>query len=148
METGAFEEAVNRLKACEGIRITGLHGHSSTKTKSLNIFGSIAKKAAELMKKYELPLEYVDIGGGFFGDKPGAPEYTEYGSVIAKAFPDRKNLALIVEPGASLVSSPIGYLSSVVNVRDAMDKRFVTRMEVMFISTRNFIISLFRKNFW
>lgn len=126
VESGAFGEAVTRLKCCKGVQITGLHGHSSTRTKSLGIFGAIAGKAAELMEKYNLQPEYVDIGGGFFGDKPGAPDYQEYGDVIAKAFRDRAQLKLIVEPGASLVSSPIGYLTRVVNVRDAGEMRFAT----------------------
>lgn len=126
IENGDIGKAIQDLRQMEGIRIAGLHGHSSTKTKSLRVFKAISRRAALLREEYDLDIEYVDIGGGFFGDKPGAPEYREYAEAIAEFFPARKGLRLIVEPGASLVSSPIGYLSTVVNTRDGQRHRFVT----------------------
>ncbi len=125
VENGDFGRAVHELKAL-GINISGLHGHNSTKTKSLTVFSIIARMASRLIEKYDLNPEYVDVGGGFYGDKPGTPTYKEYIDAIAKELRVYKNLTLIVEPGASLTSSPISYLTTVKNIRDCNDTRFVT----------------------
>lgn len=126
VENGDFGLAVKRLQKLSSIRIAGLHGHNSTKSKSLKIFMTISEKAVELIRNYNLDLEYIDIGGGFFGDKPGTPTYLEYVNVIAAPFKSYSDIKLIIEPGASIVSSPISYLCEVQNIRDVADKRFVT----------------------
>ncbi len=126
VENGELKRAIERIDRIRDVKITGLHGHSSTRTKSLNIFGAIARRAAMIKDQYGLKLGYLDIGGGFFGDKPGAPSFEEYGETISRAFGDHAGIKLIVEPGASLVSSPISYLSSVYNTREVVGKSFVT----------------------
>ena len=126
VENGEFGRAVKRIKILDNINIVGLHGHNSTKSKSLNIFRHIVKKAAYLIKRYELDIDYLDVGGGFFGDKPGAPSFEEYAMAMKESFIEDYEVTLIVEPGASLVSSPISYLSKVVNVKQVNEKNFIT----------------------
>lgn len=126
VENGCFGKAVERIKNLSGIDIVGLHGHNSTKSKSLNIFRAIVGKALWLIRKYDLNIEYVDVGGGFFGDKHGAPSFYEYAKAMQDSFDGDPNITLIIEPGASIISSPISYLCKVENVKQVNDKIFVT----------------------
>ncbi len=126
VENGELKSAIERIKSIGSIKINGLHGHNSTKTKSLSIFRAISGMARNIIDEYGLDIEYFDVGGGFFGDKIGAPSFREYVDIISDAFGKHEGIALIAEPGASLVSSPISYLCSIVSTKKAMDKRFVT----------------------
>lgn len=54
-------------------------------------------------------IEYLDMGGCLFGDKPGAPTFDEYASTIVNVFKHYQipsKTLLIMEPGAALVASP------------------------------------------
>lgn len=126
VENGEFGRAIKRIKSMDNINVVGLHGHNSTKSKSLNVFRYIVKKAAYLINRYELDIDYLDVGGGFYGDKPGAPSFEEYAIAMKESFIEDHEVTLIVEPGASLVSSPISYLSKVVNVKQVNEKNFIT----------------------
>ena len=42
--------------------------HVSTKTRSLNIYKTLAMMANKIIKEYDIQVDYIDIGGGFFGD--------------------------------------------------------------------------------
>ncbi|MEH7344379.1 pyridoxal-dependent decarboxylase [Bacillus sp. JJ1532] len=132
LENGSFEKA---LKICNklNILVCGLHMHQSTKTRSLNVFRALAKKAAECIKNFGLNncLEYIDIGGGFFGgrDIGNNPSFEDYAKTISEELnhaADMKNIQLIIEPGASLISTPISYMTKVVDVRDVRGSRIIT----------------------
>lgn len=129
IENGDFEKALLRLKLIKNIKIVGLHFHNSTKTKSLSIFRSLAKKAAELKSFFDYDLDFIDIGGGFFGDKPNAPSYYDYAQVITeelkRSFND-KNTSLIIEPGVALAASCFDYLTEVIDIRERRDNKIVT----------------------
>lgn len=129
MENGSFEKAIKELKNISYIKIVGLHGHHSTRTKSLNIFKVISKKLCDAGRLLDNNIEYVDIGGCIFGDKPGAPTFDEYAEVITDILEkeyDKKKVALILEPGAALIASPFKYLCKVIDKKDVFDSRIVT----------------------
>lgn len=129
LENGDLEYAINRLNTMPNIKIVGIHLHNSTKTRSLNIYKALAKKACEISKLFNYELNYIDIGGGFFGGLETKPSYYEYMKVISdelcKVFDGRKT-TLIVEPGAAIIASPISFLCEVVDVKDTYAKRIVT----------------------
>ncbi len=129
VENGDLERALKRLKSMENVKVVGLHFHNSTKTKSLNIFKALAVKAVELKKEFNYELDFIDIGGGFFGDKPNAPTYSEYAKTITdelrKAY-NPQHTALILEPGSSLAASCFNYLVEVIDVRERTGKLIVT----------------------
>lgn len=126
VENGEFERAIERLSKLNGVSVIGLHGHSSTRSKSIRVFQSISRKASELVTRYGIALEYFDVGGGFYGDKPGEASYREYAKAISDSFGEHEGIRLIVEPGAGIVASPISYLCEVKNTRDVCGNRFVT----------------------
>jgi diaminopimelate decarboxylase len=110
------------------VRVAGLHLHSSSKSRSVGIFRSIARTACRLQQEFDLSLSYVDLGGGYCGGMEGRPEYPDYFPAVAeelsKCFtPDRTKL--IVEPGISLISKCTAFVTSVFDTRDIKGTRYV-----------------------
>lgn len=126
-ENGELTEAFSKLSRAN-IRIAGLHLHCSSKTRSVNIYQAIAKICCEIQKKWAFALDYIDIGGGFFGGVLGKPDFEQYirdVSDILKEYFEEQETKLIVEPGISLIGAPVDYVTSVVDVKDTTYNRFV-----------------------
>lgn len=127
-ETGELEKALSRIKKM-GLNVSGLHMHSTSKTRSLKIYKTLAAKAAEIISSYELKPTYIDIGGGFFGGMPGKPGFSDYIEVIRKEldkFVDRETVMLVVEPGTAVIGAFIDFITTVVDVKDNAKSRIVT----------------------
>jgi len=84
--------------------------------------------ACRLKKEYELQLEYVDIGGGYFGGLSNKPQYADYLKAVSEILKqefDPQHTTLIVEPGTSLICPPIEYVTSVTDVKNTNRNHFV-----------------------
>ena len=134
LENGDFEYALKKMKAA-GIPVKGLHMHSSSSSRSLKIFKSIANVAVKILNDYNLnEIEYIDIGGGFFGGNyfPNKPTVNEYAETICREIVDGigvdkcKQLTLMLEPGAAILATSMDYLVSVLNIRDIRGERVIT----------------------
>ena len=81
------------------------------------------------------PLEYINIGGGFFGEIPEElqkqfkvyiPTFEEYskavGQVFANTYGDNGPL-LIIEPGISIVGNTMDFFAEVIEVKEMHDKK-------------------------
>ena len=127
IENGDFDRAIEKLKSIAGVDIVGIHAHHSTRTKSLGIFKAITTKACECAAKCT-NLEYIDLGGCLFGDKPGAPTFEEYAKTIVsvlREFNISSDVKLILEPGAALIASPVSYVCKVIGSKDVKGTRIV-----------------------
>ena len=127
-ETGKFAAALQTLQDIPNVSITGLHLHSSSKSRSVNIFRTIAKMACKLQQEFQLSLSYVDLGGGYCGGMEGRPEYPDYFPVVAEELSKRftpDETKLIVEPGISLISKCTTFVTSIYDVRDIKGTRYV-----------------------
>ena len=127
-ETGKFAAALQTLQEIPNVSVIGLHLHSSSKSRSVNIFRSIAKMACKLQQEFHLSLSYVDLGGGYCGGMEGRPEYPDYFPAVAeelsKCFTPNET-KLIVEPGISLISKCTTFVTSIYDVRDIKGTRYV-----------------------
>lgn len=127
LENGEFQKAIDLLERLENIKLAGIHLHSGSKTRSLNVYRAISRMACKIKETFGLELDYVDIGGGFYGGLKDKPQFNDYLEVISeelgKAF-DRESTTLILEPGTSLVSSPFSYVTRVTDVKDTTVSRF------------------------
>lgn len=146
-ENGDLEKAVKEIVALPNARIVGIHLHNSIPTRSLDAYCAIAKKACEIARTLNLDLEYVDMGGGYFGGLPNKPNYMNYLAIIADTLSeqfDKQKTKLIVEPGQSILATAISYHTSVVDVKDTIYNRFVitdggrTQIDPMFRKTSHF----------
>lgn len=127
-ENGEFIKAMEMLRDIPRVKVVGMHLHNSSKTRSLNIYRAISQMATELKKYFEKDLEYIDIGGGFFGDGKSETyeKYAQEISNILKKEYDNKKIRLIIEPGASLIATPISFISTVVDTKEIKGHRVVT----------------------
>lgn len=127
-ETGKFAEAVNVVSGLANVEISGIHLHSSSKSRSVAIFSAIARMACKLKEEFGLKLEYIDLGGGYCGGLEGRPEYPDYfkaiGPILREAF-DPSETKLIVEPGVSLISKCTTFVTEVFDTRDIKGTRYI-----------------------
>ena len=89
-ENGEFAKALSYVRALPHVRVTGLHLHSSSKSRSVQIFRSIAQMACRLKREF-----------------------------------DQEQTQLVVEPGISLISKGSFFVTSVIDVRDIRDTRYL-----------------------
>ncbi len=127
-ENGEFAEALAELDSMQ-VPLSGIHLHVGSRTRSVAIYEGIARMACRIIKEHALELKYVDIGGGYFGGMDDRPKYPDYmkavAAILSDAF-DPHDTTLIVEPGTSIITPPIDYMTSVVDVKDTYVKRIVT----------------------
>lgn len=127
-ENGVLETAIHRLSSLSNVWVSGLHLHSSTQSRSVQVFGALAKMAAKIAKEYELSLDYVDMGGGYFGGRDDMPDYRDYFREICRelsAHFDPRKTILIAEPGVSLISRASTFETTVIDVKDIRGRKFV-----------------------
>ena len=120
-ENWRLAEVIRRLRKLPWVEIAGLHLHSSTRSRSVTAYAAVAAFAVRLAGKYQLTdLSYIDMGGGYYGGVPGKPDFRDYVPAIAgelkKRF-DPARVALILEPGVSMVSSSFSFVTSVRDVK-------------------------------
>lgn len=127
VETGDLHRVIGFCQDSLGVPVIGLHMHVSTKIKSAEVYRKLADIAGRIAKQEQLQLKYVDIGGGFFGGGDHGKAYREYVFAIRKGLMAHgiENIALIVEPGASVVATAVDYLTKVVSRKDTSHGRFV-----------------------
>ncbi|MBO5093092.1 MAG: pyridoxal-dependent decarboxylase [Lachnospiraceae bacterium] len=127
-EKGAFARALTRLDQM-GVPLSGIHLHVGSKTRSVAIYRGLAQMACRLKKEYDLELAYVDLGGGYFGGMDNKPKFPDYMKAIREelstAFSPEK-VTLIVEPGTSLITPPVEYVTEVADCKETYANNIVT----------------------
>ncbi len=126
-ENGELLKAIQRIQE-KGVQVAGLHLHTSSKTRGIDIYKAIAQVACEIVQKYKLSFSYLDIGGGYFGGLDTRPKIKDYLAavtpILSQCF-DSRETALIIEPGMSLIGPNVRYVTSVIDTKDTTYGRFV-----------------------
>ena len=128
-KNGALSNVIGAFSRTYGHRQIGLHLHVNSITRSVNVYRSIAKYAADIIERYQLQPSYIDIGGGFFGGVPGKTTPLEYIEAIKNELEkmvDVSAVKLIIEPGSAAIGSAIELYTSVLDVKDTDSARIVT----------------------
>ena len=128
LENGTVAQVVERIKAMPNVKLSGLHLHSSTKSRSVEVYGALAKLAVNVARDYNLDVEYIDMGGGYFGGRDDMPNYRDYFGVIARVLSEcfsKDKVTLIAEPGVSLVSRASSLITEVIDTKDIRGHRYV-----------------------
>lgn len=127
-ENGVLGRVIGELKAISNVKIAGLHLHSSTRSRSVNAYRTLAEIAVSAAKEFELDLEYVDMGGGYYGGVKDKPDFRDYvpaiAQVLSKGFSSDKT-KLVMEPGVSLVSSSFDFVTSVIDVKKIREHTYI-----------------------
>lgn len=136
-ENENFSKVITDLKLLPNVKIVGIHGHFSTNTRSLAVYEKITEKLCELAKKYLADtIEYIDVGGGFYGNIPStmniinAPTFDEYAETICRVINREKvhfqnDPLLIIEPGMAIAVDTFKFYSQVMDVKRNQDECFV-----------------------
>ncbi|MDQ0155378.1 diaminopimelate decarboxylase [Robertmurraya andreesenii] len=136
VENGDLNIAISELKREKNIRIIGLHGHFSTRNRTVESYLRKTERLCHLAKEYiNETLEFIDIGGGIYGELPNsfqldAPSFDDYAEVICsvmnKEFPDQNHRPiLILEPGVAMVANVMSFVSKVIEVKSIKHHQFV-----------------------
>lgn len=140
VESGEVEKVYKELFMIRGCLPIGIHCHFSTNHRSLTSYKLRTHKIIELSKKIfkEHTLEYIDVGGGFFGDMekniknifsfhvPTISEYgKEIGEIMKKEFPN-EDIKLILEPGVSVIANTMCFICQVSSIKSINKKPIVT----------------------
>lgn len=127
-ENGVLKKAIDTLQALPNVSIAGLHLHSSTQSRTVDVYGALAKMAVSIAQEYGLSLDYVDMGGGYFGGRTDKPDYRDYfariGEELRTYFSPAKT-ALMVEPGVSLVSRATTFETTVLDCKSIRDRIYL-----------------------
>lgn len=132
VENGELQKAIESLHEM-GLKISGLHMHYSTITRSSSVFKCLAQKACEVACKYNIKeeIKYIDMGGGFWGGNhsdryPSPQQYAKQITAILKETFDPRTVNLIIEPGASILATAVDYRCKVTSVKYIRDDRIIT----------------------
>lgn len=127
-ENKDWKRAFDRLKFF-GIKVSGIHLHIGSHTRSVKLYTAIAKQACIMKEEYGIDFDFIDIGGGYFGGMENRPQFKDYIAAVAQVLGESFNpekTTLIMEPGTSLCSAPFEYITTVVDVKDTYASRIVT----------------------
>lgn len=143
-ETDEFKQALVYIDELPNVSLAGLHIHRTAHSRSVMFYENSIKYACETIRKYNLNLNYLDVGGGYFGIFANKPTYQDYAYAFKKVLLryGLEDLHIIVEPGNALVASCFSFLSEVIDVKQV-------ERDCWFITTdgsRNDIDPFFRKS--
>jgi diaminopimelate decarboxylase len=134
-ENGNLQYAIAELKGLKNIKIAGLHGHYSTRNRDLDSYKVITQRLCSIAKEYIIEdLEYIDIGGGIFGELPKSfnrtvPSFDEYAEAICNImnaeFTFDEKPTLILEPGMAMVANAFIFIAKVVETKTIRNTNFV-----------------------
>lgn len=143
-ETDEFKDALQFIASRPKLRLAGLHIHRTAHSRSPRFYENSIRYASTIIKKYNLDIDYIDVGGGYFGIFPNKPTFDDYSEAFHRALKESglDNLTIIVEPGNALTASSFKFLSQVI------DKKKVDA-KTCFVTTdgsRNDIDPFFKKS--
>ena len=136
-----LDRAFDIARRYENIEVVGLHCHVG-KSRSLESWENRADAMFKLVDKYFLePPVFIDFGSGMnsemesqlsiqFGEK--IPSFSEYASIVAKRMAERYGKLpienqpwLYTEPGTTIVSGSMSFLSTVQSIKRIKGKEYV-----------------------
>ncbi len=126
-----------RLDEIPGLSVVSLHGHTSTTDRSLWCFETITRTLCGIAEAcFPDTIEYLNIGGGFFGYVPpemglkNVPSFDEYAHAVVETMKESRVVMnrcpkLVIEPGVAMVANTFSLVSKVVALKTIGDKKFV-----------------------
>jgi diaminopimelate decarboxylase len=132
VESDSFQDVLRQIDAIPNVDINGIHCHFPNR--NIGSFVARIEKMLEINREcFGDKLDYINIGGGYFGNMSEylksqfgnhVPSYEEYareiGSRISMHFAgvaEDKCPMLILEPGSALVADTMMFISRVVSTK-------------------------------
>lgn len=126
-DNGSLANALSKISELNNVRINCLHMHVSSKSKSVNIYRHLVKRAIKIIRENSLDIDYLDVGGSFFGGADNGKAYKTYVSAVYDELANNnmEDIGVIVEPGASVIATSISYMVEVVDIKKTTKNTFV-----------------------
>ena len=136
-------DAVRFIENLPNVHLAGLHIHRTSHSRSVRFYKASLTFACQTIQKYGLKLDYLDVGGGYFGIFPNKPTYQEYSDVFYEVLSSYKfhDLCVVIEPGNALVASCFAFLSEVIDVKHTEENLWFATTD----GSRNDIDPFFKK---
>ena len=99
-----------------------MHVHRTSATRSTEVYKNICTYAVEVTRTLGLDPEFIDVGGGYYGNMPGKPRHKEYADAIYEALKPLGDIRVIVEPGNGLIASTVKYMCEIIDIKHIGDK--------------------------
>lgn len=143
-ETNEFADAVALIGKLPNVELAGLHIHRTAHSRSIRFYKQSIAFACNIIEKHGLKLDYLDVGGGYFGIFPDKPTYQEYSDAFYEVLTEHRlqNLCVIVEPGNAIVASCFAFLSEVIDVKHVEDELWFATTD----GSRNDLDPFFKKS--
>lgn len=143
-QTCEFKDALEYIAQLPNVTLSGLHIHRTAHSRSIRFYKQSIEFACRTIEKYGLKLDYLDVGGGYFGIFPNKPTYKEYSDAFLEVLCAHglQDLCVIVEPGNALVASCFAFLSEVIDVKHVEDELWFATTD----GSRNDIDPFFKKS--
>lgn len=142
-ESDELAKAIEYIESLQNVTLAGLHIHRTAHSRAPRFYERSIEYAATVIEKYGLSLDYLDVGGGYFGIFPNKPTFRDY----ADAFhaPLKRHglggLRIIIEPGNALTASSFAFMSEVIDVKRVDGNTYFVTTD----GSRNDIDPFFRK---
>lgn len=143
-ETDEFANALTYISSLNNIHLAGIHIHRTSHSRSIRFYRKSIAFACETILKYKLSLDYIDIGGGYFGIFPNKPSFQEYSDAFLDILSRYQldTLRIIIEPGNAIVASSLKFLCEVIDVKHVENSNWFITTD----GSRNDIDPFFRKS--
>lgn len=143
-ETDEFNYALNAIMRLKNVKLSGLHIHRTAHSRSIRFYQNSIRYACKTIRNYDLHLDYLDIGGGYFGIFADRPTYQQYAEAFKGVLSEYKldNLKVVVEPGNALVASCFSFLCEVIDVKNVDNQCWFVTTD----GSRNDVDPFFRKS--
>ncbi len=131
-------EVFSQLSKSGNVIVNCIHGHSSTRDRSVWCYEKIAKTLCEVASQHApQTVEYIDIGGGIYGyippqmrraQTPSFDDYAEGICGVLKGNPWAKSRKpyLVLEPGVAMSANVLSYVTKVVGVKTIKGNILIT----------------------
>lgn len=139
-----FKNAIEFLKSTPNINLVNIQCHFACRR--LDTWRPRAEMMLDLLDKFDIAPERIDIGGGLYGKMSDdlkaqfdayIPEYREYAESAATLFAERfadsayKPL-LLIEPGTALVGDCMKFVSRVTDIKSVRGHAIATLLGSMY----------------
>jgi diaminopimelate decarboxylase len=111
-----LRRAFAEIRANAGVTLRGVHAHVSSGSRHPRVYRDLASELLRVVDRFDLDIEFVDIGGGYFSSlppeleeqfgfrSPTPEDYAEaVGPVMVGRFGTTGGPRLVIEPGVGVV---------------------------------------------
>ncbi len=131
-----FKALLDSLGQIPNLSVISLHGHTSSADRSPDCYRVITGTLADIAQKYfSQTVEYINIGGGFFGSVPSemgfenVPSFDDYARVVCDVLDSyswRKKPTLVIEPGIAMAADAFCFITKVISLKQIAGRTIIT----------------------